>query len=188
MAENSQSITIASLLPNTELRDIVPMTVPRKLVGKLCIISVYNILVGVTAIGLDIGLHINDGFSLLSGTVNGLYMIFVGILILILRREEIYILANFFILIFFQLFFILLPLATYIFLIFSPQERCRNSYGRGCEPKNLIIINLSVLILLLTICMIIYSLTVIRNGRRARITSLSATYHSQHTVTTENIE
>jgi hypothetical protein len=111
-------------------------------------------------------------------------MIFVGILILVLHREQVYVLTSFFILVFFQMFFLLPTLIAYTIVVLTPHNRCRYSYYIPCShPMYLImIIVVGILIMLMTLCMTIYSLVVIRNGRRS-----PATYDSHQMMIQENV-
>ncbi len=127
-------------------------------------------------------------FSLFTGTINGLYTIFVGILFLILRREQVYVLTSVFILVFFQMFFLLLSLVFYIFIIFTPDIRCKYSYIGECrDHTNLIITNFGLIVLLITLCMAIYNLVIIRNGRQLPKVPLTAVQYSQPIDTTEYV-
>jgi len=123
--------------------------------------------------------------SLLTGIINGLYPIFVGILILVLCREQIYVLTSLFILVFFQIFFILLSLTAYFFFILLHQS---TEFGRDYH-KSLIIKNFGLIIILIMLCLTIYNLIIIRNGRRPPAIPFTAIYHSHQIMTpTENVE
>lgn len=107
-------------------------------------------------------------------------MIFVGIIILVLCREEVYILTNLLVLVFFQIFFLLLSLVAYIILIIIPDNKYNYHINLGIK-------NLGLIIILIILCMTIYSLIVIRNGRRPPQVSYTTSYHPHQNMTMENI-
>jgi hypothetical protein len=128
-------------------------------------------------------------YSLFTGTINGLCAIFVDILILVLCREQVYVLTSFFILVFFQMFFVSLALLAYLRVIANVRNYCRYS----CNTQDyyyitLIIAYFGVMIFLITLCMTIYNLIVIRNEKIRRHTvPLTATYHPHQMTTMENV-
>ncbi len=115
-------------------------------------------------------------------------MILVGILILVLCRDQLYILTSFFILVFFQLFFLLLALATCSFIILGSHTTHKYQISRENNyHKNLIITYFGLIIVLITLCVTVYSLIVIRNARRSPASPLTAVYHAHHIETTDNV-
>jgi len=128
-------------------------------------------------------------YSLFAGIIKGLYAVFVGILILLLCREEVYVLTSLFILIFFQTFFLLPALPAYLYVITKVRNYCRYS----CNTQyyyymTLIIAYFGVMIILITLCMTIYNLIVIRNERiKSHKVPLTATYYPHQITTMENV-
>jgi hypothetical protein len=115
-------------------------------------------------------------------------MVCVGILLLVLCRDQLYTLTSFFILLFFQLFFLLLALIILCLSILKTHGSV--SYGIYREnnyQKNLIIKNFGLIIILIIFCVTVYSLIVIRKGRRPPASPLTAIYHAHQPMTTENV-
>jgi hypothetical protein len=113
---------------------------------------------------------------------------FVGILILILCRAQVYVLTNIFILVFFQFFFQFLALAAYVFLMFTPNTRCKSRYYGEChESKILLLINIGLVIILITLCVTIYNLVIIINGRKPPAIPSTGDYSLHQLTITENI-
>ena len=117
-------------------------------------------------------------YSFLTGITNGVYAIFVGILIIILCREQFHVLTNFFILVFFQLYFSSLTLFAYVSVIIDVRNYCKLS---SCNTQyyyyiTLIVAYSGVMIALIILCTTIYNLIIIRNERiRPRAVPLTTT-------------
>ena len=121
---------------------------------------------------------------------SGVYTISVGILTLILCRKPMDTLTNLFILVFFQILFLILALVAYFALVltFPPFDRCEYPYHRLCErPTNLIIFNFGIFVMLITLFVVVYSLIIITKEQRLRAVPSASVNYTHRVVATENI-
>jgi len=120
--------------------------------------------------------------SLYGCFVNGLFLIIVGILTLILCRQQVYVLTSLFILLIFQLVVTILTFGLYgyfLYAAFDDLVNCFKSTGSfTCDHAGQILFILfgDLAHIFLTFCLIIVNLIIIRNVRRQPVTPV-ATNH-----------
>lgn len=114
--------------------------------------------------------------------VNGLFLTIVGILTLILCRQQVYVLTSLFILLIFQLVVTIITLGLYGYYSYHAINdliNCFQSTGTfTCNNagKILFIVMADLIHLFLTFCLIICNLVIIKNVRRTPIIPAAPNY------------
>jgi hypothetical protein len=120
--------------------------------------------------------------SLYGCFVNGLFLIIVGILTLILCRQQIYVLTSLFILLIFQLVVTILTFGLYGYFLYGDFEDLVNCFKSTssftCDRAGQILFILigDLVHLFLTFCLVTSNLIIIRNIRRLPITPITSNH------------
>ena len=119
-------------------------------------------------------------FSFGAGIANGSFLFMIGILTMILCRQQVYVLTSLFIVAYFQLFVSIATLIAYVFFfsIFNSYESSHCMYpSDDCEPSTVQSILIGCLVhVFITLCVIIANMVIITNARRPPYTLVAPAY------------
>ncbi|CAF0791876.1 unnamed protein product [Adineta ricciae] len=156
------------------LSDINPYTT-----SKLTIAGVFYIILAIIAIAIDIRLIIDVAYFPFSGLLYGVFLIALGILTIILSRQQIYVLTNLFILVFFQL---LITIATLVVKIIAVSDTINDSnscsqFYDNCDRSEQVVLQIANIVhCVIVFCLLITTFVLITRARRTSTTQRTVNY------------
>ncbi len=113
------------------------------------------------------------------GFINGVFLLLIGILTLILCRQQVYVLSSLFVAVYFQLFITIATFGLYCFIYSILQNHssdCSYPYTYCYRTEAGIILIVDLIHSFLTFCLVIANLAIINNARRPPIAPVTSTY------------
>ncbi|UJR27017.1 hypothetical protein I4U23_008322 [Adineta vaga] len=147
--------------------------------SKLIVIGVFYILIGIIAIGIEVRLLQEYTFGFYFGFLDGAFSISLGILTLILCRQQVYVLTNLFILVFFELLITIISFVFYciaLSIIDGDASHCLHSYDSCIKTGTLILLIIKIILCVITFSLLITNFILIVRARRPNIPPMTTNY------------